>query len=199
MSKPKTVELGQRFGTLVVISEPYSYKQRMACDCKCDCSTIGRRALKDLLTGKSKNCGCLRGPRLKSIASVQRENHPCFKGYGEIHAHIWSSYKANAKQRNIPFEITIEQAWELFLKQNRTCSISGIPIKFANSRELYVAKTASLDRIDSTKGYSIDNIHWVHKEINFMKHKCPLDKFFEWCRMIIKYQDELLAENNIVK
>jgi hypothetical protein len=198
MSKPLTIKMGQRFGTLVVVSKPYSYKERMACNCKCDCGKVGRRAIRDLLIGKTKNCGCLRGPRFRSIASVRRENHPCFKGCGEINSYVWSNYKSNAKQRKIAFEITIEQAWSLFIKQNRQCAISGVPLKFASCTEYYDEKTASLDRIDSTKGYTIDNIQWVHKDINFMKHKCPLNKFVEWCRLIVEYQNQL-SVNNLAK
>ena len=61
MSKPKSVEIGTLFGALEVVSKAYSYKSRMACDCKCiHCESVGRRMLKDLFAGKTKSCGCWR-------------------------------------------------------------------------------------------------------------------------------------------
>ena len=38
--------------------------------------------------------------------------------------------------------------------------------------------TASLDRIDSTKGYVRGNIQWVHKDINWFKRDYPKISFW---------------------
>ena len=46
--------------------------------------------------------------------------------------------------------------------------------------------TASLDRIDSLKGYTEDNVQWVHKHINFMKGSLSENKFIEYCKLIVK-------------
>lgn len=48
--------------------------------------------------------------------------------------------------------------------------------------------TASLDRIDSSKGYVEGNVHWVHKDINIMKWDFPLETFIKMCKFV--------AENN---
>lgn len=39
--------------------------------------------------------------------------------------------------------------------------------------------TASLDRIDSTKGYVEENVQWVHKDVNFMKSNLTEQRFKE--------------------
>ena len=44
--------------------------------------------------------------------------------------------------------------------------------------------TASLDRIDSTKGYFIENVQWVHKYVNIMKWHTANQEFIEWCKLI---------------
>ena len=46
--------------------------------------------------------------------------------------------------------------------------------------------TASLDRIDSSKGYTTDNIQWVHKDINIMKNDYGNDYFIEICKKVAK-------------
>lgn len=41
--------------------------------------------------------------------------------------------------------------------------------------------TASLDRIDSTKGYTEYNIQWVHKLINIAKSTLTNNQFISMC------------------
>ena len=38
--------------------------------------------------------------------------------------------------------------------------------------------------IDSTKGYIVGNIQWVHKDINIMKNDLDLDSFIYYCRLV---------------
>lgn len=46
--------------------------------------------------------------------------------------------------------------------------------------------TASLDRIDSSRGYEIDNIQWVHKDVNKMKMGLSQNEFIDICKIISK-------------
>jgi hypothetical protein len=96
---------------------------------------------------------------------------------------------ARAKARNIPFQITIQQAWNLFVAQKGRCALSGVPIVLNPSTVSAGANTASLDRIDSSKGYTQDNLQWVHAQINFMKHSLLEEEFITWCRRVAQHQD----------
>lgn len=101
------------------------------------------------------------------------------KGFGDISGSFWALIKSGAAKRNIPFDLNIKDAWDLYLKQNRLCALSGIEIYFApttNKRDKKY-QTASLDRIDSSKGYTIDNVQWVHKDANIMKNRFSMDYF----------------------
>jgi hypothetical protein len=109
-------------------------------------------------------------------------------GYEEIYATHWNGMKYSAKTRDVPFEITAEYAWQLFLKQNRQCALSGVVLVFPTrcwSRD----GTASLDRIDSSKGYVEGNVQWVHKQVNFMKQEYSTSTLLEWCKKIVKYNN----------
>ena len=46
--------------------------------------------------------------------------------------------------------------------------------------------TASIDRIDSNKGYIEDNVVWVHKDINIMKNKFSKEYFLMLCKKIVE-------------
>jgi hypothetical protein len=44
----------------------------------------------------------------------------------------------------------------------------------------------SLDRIDSTKGYSKDNIQIVCAQVNLMKHELTINELKFWCEKILE-------------
>jgi hypothetical protein len=46
--------------------------------------------------------------------------------------------------------------------------------------------TASLDRIDSSKGYTIENVQWVHAIINNMKWDMPQSEFLSFCYAVCR-------------
>jgi hypothetical protein len=48
--------------------------------------------------------------------------------------------------------LSIEDTWELFTKQECRCALSGLPLYFPSKRNK-TDGNASLDRIDSSKGY----------------------------------------------
>jgi hypothetical protein len=66
-----------------------------------------------------------------------------------------------------------------------TLCFSGTPIDFALSlRDSRDHQTASLDRIDNSIGYRINNLQWVHKKLNIMKNVMGNPEFIEWCKMV---------------
>ena len=116
-----------------------------------------------------------------------------WKGHEELSGTRWSSYQKGAEARGFVFTITIEYAWELFLQQDRKCALTGIPINFDmnldNLRKYgHQSGTASLDRIDSKKGYEVGNVQWVHKDVNKVKMDLPEEDFFRIVKQIYEYK-----------
>lgn len=107
-----------------------------------------------------------------------------FTGHGELSGRDWSAIKYSAARRNIGFDpnLTIEFAWELYLKQDKKCNLSGLPITINRSSK--INNTASLDRIDSSLGYCETNIQWLHKNVNSMKASLSNMETIELCRKI---------------
>lgn len=129
-----------------------------------------------LLSGQARSCGGLR-------KTSKKEKHHRWKGCGDLYMGQFYNIRHGAKVRNLPFEITIEDAWQLFLKQNKKCALTGLDIKLSTGN-LDKETTASLDRIDSTKGYTLENIQWVHTDINKMKMEFPQKYFIEMCKLV---------------
>lgn len=120
--------------------------------------------------------------------------HHNWKGFGEISQSQWGDIQKSAKDRKIEFNINIEYAWSIFLKQDRKCALSGIPLQFSyKSAKYYNQQNASLDRIDSSKGYIEDNVQWVDKNINFMKRTMSDEEFIHICSLVYKYRGERIC------
>jgi hypothetical protein len=123
------------------------------------------------------------------IASTRGNTSCKWTGYGEISGRHWKSILANAVVRNLCVDISIEYAWDLFLKQDRRCALTGCPLEMhivLGSK--HSTWTASLDRIDSNKGYVVGNVQWVHKDIQRMKTDFTPKRFYELCFAVVEHR-----------
>ena len=130
--------------------------------CRCVCGGIKIITHSSLRSGNSKSCGC-----------VSR------RGYKDIIASRWNNIRNGANQREIPFLISIEEAWNLYEKQSGICALTGDSIRFDGT-----TKMASIDRINSDDHYRLSNINWVRSDVNLMKGALSLRSFVSWCRII---------------
>lgn len=73
---------------------------------------------------------------------------------------------------------------ELWIKQNGKCAVSGLSMTTGN--DVFNMTKISLDRIDSTKGYDIDNIRLVCWWVNLAKWRLDNEEFVNWCIIVAK-------------
>jgi hypothetical protein len=104
----------------------------------------------------------------------------------KIPSRYFNSLFNGAKRRGIIFDISIDDIWHQFEKQNQKCALSGLDLKFPLFGERATEQTASLDRIDSDIGYTKNNIQWLHKDVNKMKWELKQNRFIELCKLISK-------------
>jgi len=172
---------GRRFGKLTVISfgkikTTKSGYKKYFWKCKCDCGKekiIGRG---HLLEGRILSCGCLH---------YKSGNGKPLKGYKDIPGPILNRLKQTSIRRKILYNLTPKYLWELFIKQNKICPLSGMNISFDKEEGKSYKVNASLDRIDSSKGYIKGNVQWVHKHINMMKQSHSQSQVIDLCRMVV--------------
>ena len=173
---------GQKFNSLTAIKLHSTDRNGHAkWLCKCDCGEEVTVYGTHLIRGNTKSCGCTRFKR--------GEQHAQWTGVGEISGNYWRNtvMRSDKSRRKIEVNIDKEYAWQLFLDQDRKCALTGLELHFSNSLG-DVKTTASLDRIDSSKGYIKGNVQWVHKDINMMKRIYDQDYFIKMCKLV--------AENN---
>ena len=162
--------VGLTFGKLTVKEFSHTDKKQQSWwKCLCSCGKEKTVRSQNLKGGYTKSCGCI-----------------YLKRCGDISGGHFSNIKSHARWRKLEFNLKIEDIWNLYLKQNKKCALSGIEILFDNNRG---KTTASLDRIDSSKGYIIDNVQWVHKDINQMKSDRKIEDFLKWINLIHAYNN----------
>lgn len=99
-----------------------------------------------------------------------------------VPANYMHAIEGSAKKRkNIPVNISREYIDKLFQKQKGKCAYTGYDLWFSKKG---ILGTASLDRIDSSKGYIEGNVQWVHKDVNVIKWNLSHEKFLEICKLI---------------
>ena len=107
-----------------------------------------------------------------------------WRGYGKISGAFYSTIKRNAKRRGIEFSISIKYIANLYEKQKGRCALSNLKLHLPKNSRSDRQATASLDRIDSSKGYIKGNLQWLHKDINQSKWKMPEKRFIFLCKRV---------------
>ena len=169
----------------LTILEEVKHKKRWMFKTQCDCGKIEIKRKDWVISGRTTSC--------KSCASkrtAKRYPPPInFQGVGGLSKTHYSSIKHNALRRNISFDVSLEFLWRLFEKQNGLCALTQLPITLLplikNSNVNWDVISASVDRIDSTKGYTEDNVWWVHKEVNRLKNNYSVEELVSWCKLIV--------------
>jgi hypothetical protein len=148
--------------------------------CICECGDIVIRKSCHLKRGR---CTC---HKCKALEDAKKY------GYNDIRQHHWYNIKKHANKKGLDFSISMEYAWKLYEDQNMNCALSGLPIAFAKTKIGHSKgkTTASLDRIDSKKGYIENNVQWLHKWVNLMKSDFEQCEFIDYCRLITEQNDK---------
>lgn len=181
--KPIKSLVGQKFGYLTVNNLIGKDDGGIIWwQCTCDCGTTKKIRANHLKRNDSISCGC----KWKEGISNR-----FWKGVGDLSMSYFCKVKANAEKRGIYCSISIEDAWHQFEKQNGICALSGVKLVLSKqyakeNRDRAVTTTASLDRIDSSKGYVKGNIQWIHKDLQWVKLDRNEEEFDAICDLMIK-------------
>lgn len=168
---------GERFGHLVVRGiHGKTSRGQSIWNCRCDCGNHKNIRGYHLKGKKIRSCGCLK----RETVNIK------WSGAGEIARWVWNRYRISAKKRKIPFELTAEDMWNLALSQNMQCSLTNEILTFVSDQRYQKNSNASLDRIDSSKGYVVGNIQWVTKNINVAKQSMSQTEFINVCKAVAK-------------
>lgn len=157
---------GQVYGRLTVLGKASSVgtgrksKGRVLCRCECGKETVVFTT--NLNRGKTKSCGCLQ----KEWASW---NKPAIT-HGKSRTPEWGMYwgaKNRAKKNGLEFNLKVTD-----INIPDVCPMLGIPLRAGINEASDNSPT--LDRVDNTKGYTIDNVWVVSRRANTIKSTASL-------------------------
>ena len=130
-------------------------------------------------------CGIRQGPSSIShmsrsqrcrACSRKRENNGRWLGHEQISGSFLYQYRHDARTRGLAWEVTPEQLWAKWVEQEGCCAYTGWPLEHGVN--------ASIDRIDSTVGYLLGNVHWVHRDVNWAKRDFTERYFLTLCAAV---------------
>ena len=105
------------------------------------------------------------------------------KGYKN---NLWNNLVSNAKRRNIPVHICKEDIDLIYKEQKGLCAVTGMPMEYVSGVESKNSFGVSVDRVDSNKGYTKDNVRLVCVRVNLIKMEMTDEQMEYWCNAITR-------------
>lgn len=161
------IKPGDKFGLLTIIEHSHKDKaKRSFFNCKCDCGNEKVVAGSALKGGNTKSCGCI----------LTKPNN-----YAEV-TKILKSYRHGAQAKGLDFDLSREDFENILRQSCHYCGIEkGNSIKCFNGEYFFYN---GVDRIDSNKGYTLDNVVACCSKCNYAKRDLPVEDFKEWVTRI---------------
>ena len=126
------------------------------------------------------------------------------KNYCQNHKDEWTPFRyslRNAKKRFKEFNLTLEDLKQIWEQQNGICPYTGLKLylptwnKKGSCEQLWCR--ASLDRIDSSKGYVVGNVQFVSTPINLMKSTMSDLETKQYLKLISFYTSHFCEDGTI--
>jgi len=167
---------GQKFGRLTVIKRVNSVNDSTMYLCKCECGKEKIINGAHLRRGKTKSCGCLH--------KEADENRKLSTGLASMRALI-RRYKNSAKRREIEYKLTEKQFRKITQQNCYYCGAKPNNISI-NDRCNGVYIYNGIDRINSKKGYTLNNVVPCCRVCNRAKSDLNLQEFKDWIEKVYK-------------
>lgn len=174
------IHSGDRFNRLVAVKYEFT-KVYGKCNYhyhwsfKCDCGKILITSKNSVLKGLTQSCGCLHSEISSEVyKKLGEQNKPTVGAFNRL----YESYKHGAKNRNYIFEIDKESFSNLLVQNCYYCNRLPEQKSYNKTKTDFVLYNG-LDRVDNSKGYTIDNIVACCKHCNRAKMSLSKNQFLQ--------------------
>lgn len=169
---------GMKFNRLTIVSFSHSDKRwrkwyKVMCDCGNEKIIMGSA----MISGNTRSCGCL-GREIKKRQRIS-------DNYSEITA-IILGYKRHAENRGFKWMLSRNFVNSLIKKDCFYCGTKPSNIKKLKSSIDNGLLYSGIDRIDSNKDYTEDNVVPCCRICNYAKSNMTLKEFESWAKKIGK-------------
>lgn len=135
----------------------------------CDCGNTKEILLGNVTCSGTKSCGCLAASKSPSDIAMKI---------------VLTNYKRNAKRRGYCWELTEDQAAELFAGDCHYCGAKPVETQEASR---YNWTRNGIDRVNNTQGYTEENCVSCCKTCNSMKKTLSKVEFLEHVQRILDF------------
>ena len=175
--------VGKDFGCIHIDEMDLSDADKNRLYFMCTCTSCGRklRMRNDAFTANRKHVGCNKCMgkwRRDHFKELYKDKQP------KIYRVKYTHFRANAISRNIPFNLTVDDVAEIC---NKPCFYCGKPY------------CLGIDRIDNSKGYTVDNCVPCCGCCNKMKMDLELSFFLEQILKIYNNLHNIKSSTTISK
>lgn len=173
----RTDLLNKKFGKLTILEQcllPNKTNRGRYWRCKCECGNIKITYTSLLTSGRVSSCGCAR----------KRLNFWSRKNFGEsTKNYIINQYKMNAKNKNLEFNLNVEEIDKLFCGNCFYCGVK--PSKILKLKNCYGEFVYNgIDRVDNSIGYVNSNCVSCCEKCNYKKLDFSFEDFFNLIKKI---------------
>ncbi len=151
--------------------------------CRCDCGKETTVLALNLKSNHTQSCGCFQ----KENARKACKNRFSLPFLSAPTNKVFTRYKSSAKNKGIEFSISLDDFKNITKNKCFYCGIQ--PQNKEKHRttepiEKNIFVYNGMDRIDSNKGYSIENIAPCCRQCNSAKSSLSLTNFYNWVNII---------------
>jgi len=175
---------GQTFERLEVLGRDpeYVYPKSPHWLCICACGNV--RSIRGDNLKVAVSCGCYRS---EMMASIGRQN--ALPEGSSLRNHLFKIYVANAKRRNLPWEITTGRFETLIQARCHYCGV--LPQRtLAHGNKVGRIVYQGVDRRDNSKGYTVENSVPCCWPCNRMKGQLSEKEFLQHIQQVQRHQKE---------
>lgn len=183
-----------KYGKLTVLADVESKfyftkegykKERKRVLVRCDCGNEKEVDITPLKSGATKSCGCYRKDnlpiwRIKGHKSLSVKDPTVRKAY--------RNYKYTAKSKNILFDISYEDFKNYTSKNCEYCGVEPSILIF-NETKTKSSFINGIDRVDSKKHYTTDNIKTCCTTCNYAKRLQTEEEFLNWLKRAYEFNN----------
>lgn len=172
-----------KFNKLTVLDREETKKEndkRIYVKCRCDCGNIKLILKTNLFRLETKSCGCLNEKQLLPLILLES-----FKTK-------YYSYVVEAKKRNKQFSLSKEEFLKLTQQNCFYCGCKPKNISKSRSKNddfIY----NGVDRVNSNRGYELNNCLPCCSDCNYMKHTKSIPDFLQKCLKIYNFTNNKIV------
>lgn len=187
--------IGDKYGRLMVVSHAgKDHRNKHLWLCLCDCGNEKVVVSDNLSSGKSNSCGCLKAEFL-----ARKGNQ--YGLYEDREKAILKVQYNHLKRRNVNKGFAEIISFDIFSRLSKSpCNYCGLEYskeiedrlnESKNRKRLsdYVLKCNGIDRVDSSKGYTVENSVACCKYCNTAKNTMYVDEFLKWIGRVYEFNN----------